>query len=84
MKEDIITNKERSSGLYNLALDRIKECGSSINEIIPFPKIFSKLCRSFSIKKREVWEVLFILRDFNMIRIVAGHGVVIKDDYEAT
>ena len=43
MKEDTITNKERSSGLYNLALDRIKELGShNKNEIIRFAAIMEK------------------------------------------
>jgi hypothetical protein len=81
MKKDTVTNKERTSGLYTLALDRIKELGSlNKNEIIRFPKIFSKLCRSFSIKKDEVWEILFILREFGKIKIVPFHGVIIEND----
>ena len=73
------TNKERTSGLYTLAFERIKECRSSLNEIIPFPKIFEKLCRSFSITKKESWEILFILKEFEKIKIVPYHGVVIED-----
>jgi hypothetical protein len=81
MEKATITNKDRTSGLYNLALNRIEELGSlNQNEIIPFPKIHEKICRSFSITKKESWEVLCVLRDFDKIKIVPYHGVVIKYD----
>ena len=69
-------NKERSFGLYGLAIKRIGECGGR-KEIIPFPVIFEKLCRSFSITKKEAWELLYLFREFEIIKIVCGHGVVI-------
>jgi hypothetical protein len=80
MKQTIIANKEGSNvfGLYSLALERIKECEEVNGKIIPFPKVFEKLCRSFQIKKPQCWEILFILRDFEMIEIVKFHGVRIK------
>lgn len=77
MNQETQTNKQRF-GLYNLALIRIEECKNS-KDIIPFPKIFQKLCRSFSISKKEAWEVLFILRDFGFIEIVPYHGIVLKN-----
>ena len=70
-------NKARE-GLYNIALRRIEECEKVKKEIISFPTIFEKLCRGFSIKKREAWEVLFILREFGFIRIVPFRGIVIE------
>ena len=81
MAKATITNKDRASGLYNLALNRIEELGSlNQNEIIRFPKVHEKLCRSFSITKKESWEILYILRDFEKIEIVPYHGVIIKND----
>ena len=45
--------------------------------IIPFPKIFEKMCRSFSITKQECWEVLFLLRDTGFIEINNKQGIKI-------
>jgi len=80
MKQQIIANKERVFGLYSLALIRIEECEKVKAEIISFPKVFEKLCRGFSIKKKEAWELLYILRDFDQIKIVPYHGVIVKNE----
>jgi len=65
-----------SQGLYGLFFNRLLEAKSkSQKEIIPFPALFEKLCRGFSIPKKECWEILFLLRDFGFIEIVCGHGV---------
>ncbi|MBS3088625.1 hypothetical protein J4402_02485 [Candidatus Pacearchaeota archaeon] len=77
MKKEILTNKSRF-GLYNLALERIDECQTSTGGIASFPDVFEKICRSFSIKKKEAWELLFMLRDFGMIEIVPFKGVIVK------
>ncbi|MBS3071163.1 hypothetical protein J4407_02585 [Candidatus Pacearchaeota archaeon] len=77
MNKQTLTNKERVFGLYSLALIRIKECEKVKGEIIRFPILFEKLCRSFSIKKKEAWELLFILSDFGFIEIVRFHGIKI-------
>lgn len=61
-------------GLYGLALQRLKECKVK-NGIIRFPEVFSKLCTTFSLKKKECWELLFLFRDFGLIKIICGHGV---------
>jgi hypothetical protein len=68
--------KERGFGLYGLALKRLEECGSH-NQIISFPDLFEKLCRSFQIKKREAWEILFLLRDLGFLKIVPTKGVTL-------
>ena len=74
MNKVTIANKDRAFGLYGLAFERIKQCGSN-NGIIAFPDVFEKLCRSFSIKKKEAWEILFILRDFGLLEVVPYHGI---------
>jgi hypothetical protein len=77
MKKETIANKDRAFGLYGLAFERIKQCKSN-NSIIAFPDVFEKLCRSFSIKKKEAWELIFVLRDFGFIEVVRFHGVIVK------
>lgn len=69
----------QSKGLYGLFLRRIKEIRyNSKSEIIPFPLVFQKLCVSFSMPKKECWEILFLLRDMNFIEIVPYHGIKIN------
>ena len=77
MEKQKASNKERAFGLYNLAFRRIEECQKH-RDVIPFPEIFEALCRSFSIKKKEAWELLYILRDFQLIELKPYHGVVVK------
>lgn len=68
-------------GLYSLFLERLNEAKeSSKKEIIPFPLIFEKLCRNFSITKQYCWEILFLLRDAELIEIIPFHGVKIKNE----
>ncbi|MBU0466932.1 MAG: hypothetical protein KJ718_00960 [Nanoarchaeota archaeon] len=65
-------------GLYGLFLERLEKAKASCKkEIIPFPKVFEKLCLNFSITKKQCWEILFILRDTGFIEIVPFHGVKI-------
>lgn len=78
MNKQITTNKSRLFWFYVLALERIEECERVKGEIISFPNLFLKLCRGFSIKKKDTWTLLFILRDLGFIEIVPYHGVVIK------
>jgi len=67
------------AGLYSILFRRLEEVRQECrNEIIPFPVIFSKLCRNFTISKKECWELLFLLKEFGFIEIVVGHGVRIK------
>ena len=66
------------SGLYGILFDRLenlKQNNNRKNEIIPFPDIFEKLCRNFSIKKPQCWDLLFLLRDLGFVEIITGHGV---------
>lgn len=75
MKEQLIANKDHSFCLYNLALTRIEECERIKGEIINFPKLFQKICRSFSIKKGDAWKLLYFFRDLQQIEIVPYHGI---------
>ncbi len=79
MKKTQTLLKERGFGLYGLALKRIEECKGASSKIIPFPVLFEKICRGFSIKKREAWEILFILRDSGFLKIVATKGVLLNE-----
>ncbi|MEK6850030.1 MAG: hypothetical protein AABX85_00465 [Nanoarchaeota archaeon] len=68
------------NGLYGLFMKRLEESKPKYQKgnIIRFPYIFQKLCTSFSMPKKECWEVIFILRDAGLIEIVPYHGIKIK------
>lgn len=69
----------RREGLYSILIRRLKELKvSTKKEIIPFSDVFGKLCRNFSISKKECWDILFLLRDVEIIEIVPFHGIKIK------
>lgn len=72
-----ITNKP---GLYSKLLVRLKEAEESIapmskKSYVSFPVVFEKICRGFSITKQEAWEILFLLRDVDLIEIIRFHGI---------
>lgn len=72
--------KKPEKGLYMVAYERLKELQTSDDsDVIRFPKVFEKLCSSFSIPKERCWDILFAFRDFGIIEIVKGHGVVVKE-----
>lgn len=65
-------------GLYGKLIQRLHEVHKEYRkDIIPFPHIFEKLCRNFSITKKECWEILFLLRDVGFIEIIPFHGIKI-------
>ena len=66
-------------GLYSILFRRLQELKqSSKKEIISFSDVFEKLCRNFSISKKECWEVLFIIREVGFIEIVPFHGIKVN------
>jgi len=71
--------KDNICFIYNIFIRRLKklreDCGKK--EIIPFPRIFERLCLLFSINKEECWNILFSLRDTGFIQIVPYHGIKI-------
>lgn len=64
-------------GLYILAFDRICEVNPNKNGIRRFPKVFQKLCATFSITKKSAWDILFFFRDLGFIQIVPYQGIKI-------
>jgi len=78
-KKQTLANKQgRIFWLNSLALKRISECPASNGGIIPFPDIFEKLCRSFQIKKKDAWKLIYLFRDLGFLKIVCGHGVILN------
>lgn len=72
MKKQIVIYKGR--GLYGKFLSRLKELetevrGISKERFIPYSYIYLKLCRNFSMKKRELKEIIFFLRDLGILEI---------------
>lgn len=77
MQITLIANK---GGLYNKLLSRLEEAANSIRGVsqrdyIPFPIVFEKICRGFSIKKAEAWNCLFMLREFGFIEVIKFRGI---------
>lgn len=71
----IIIKKANKSGLYTLALWRIKKLRSSPDGIIRFPNVFESLGRSFQINKSDIWELLFLFREFGFVDLVRCQGI---------
>ncbi|MHA1703922.1 MAG: hypothetical protein ACTSWK_16835 [Promethearchaeota archaeon] len=66
-------------GLYGLLFQRLNELKEkSRKEIISFPDVFEKLCRNFSMTKKQAWEILFLLQDFGLIQVITGHGIKVN------
>jgi type II restriction/modification system DNA methylase subunit YeeA len=59
------------SSLYGVDLleDNVLECRQRLL------RVFEKLCRNFSITKRECWEILFLLKEVGFVEIVPFHGI---------
>lgn len=73
-------NKIRQLGevFTSIFVQRIMSCGDPNKEIIGFPRLFSKICTSFQISKKQAWTLLYYLSDAGVIQIVCGHGVKIN------
>jgi len=68
-----------NESLYGLAFKRLQNCQPSFSGIIRFPIVFQRLGASFSLPKREVWNLLFVLRDFGLIKFVKCQGIRITE-----
>ena len=67
--------------MHNLLLRRLLELDKEANPrsgIIRFPVVFEKLCRNFSVNKKDAWEILFHLSELKVIRIVPYQGIVVN------
>jgi len=72
MKKQILVNIPR--GLYGIFCIRLLEIEKRLNthsekKFIPASYIYEKLCKNFSLKKSEIREILFFLRDMNLLEI---------------
>jgi hypothetical protein len=61
--------------LNMLVIQRMGELPRSPSGIIRFPAVFEKLCRNFSINKKQCWELLFSLKEQGFIEIVPYQGI---------
>ena len=69
------------SDLHTILLKRLTELSKDANPrsgIIRFPAVFEKLCRNFSVNKKDAWEILFHLSELKVIRIVPYQGIVVN------
>ena len=70
------------TGLYGLALSRLMELEKFADHrsgIIRFPVIFDKICKSFQMNKMQAWDLLFLLSDIGIIKIIPYQGIRIND-----
>ena len=70
----------KRTGLYTLTLDRLGKLNKTRNGIIRFPDVFEKLCSSHQMTKDQCWEVLLLMAEFDIIKIMPGHGIKINGD----
>ena len=75
------TQNNLQTGLYGILFQRLEEIRKQYHkEIISFPHLFEKICRNFSINKKQCWELLFLLKEFGLIELVRGHGIrIVKE-----
>jgi hypothetical protein len=70
------------SDLQSLLIRRLAELEKEANTrsgIIRFPVVFEKLCRNFSVNKKDAWGILFHLSELKVIKIVPYQGIVITN-----
>jgi transcription initiation factor IIE alpha subunit len=66
MKNKFVFKKDNISGLYGKLLIRIYEI-NKYGKSIDWSYFFEKLGRNFSIKKNEVREIIYLLRDIGFV-----------------
>jgi len=69
------TVKPVPKGLYGLFFQKLHTLPMTSGGIIMFPDIFRALSQIFPITKENSWEILFLMRDFGLIDVIAGHGI---------
>ena len=71
-----ILEKENINSIFeSIIIKRFHEIKPDFRGMIPFPKVFQKICASFTITKKDCWRLLFVLRDEGFIEIIPYHGV---------
>ncbi len=71
-------NEELS--LENIAYRRLKEVHSPLtpNAIVTFPIVYSRICSTMCLKKKDALSVLYRMQSKGMIEIIPFHGVRVK------
>lgn len=64
-----------NSIFFGIIEKRFKELRPDFRGMVSFPRVFQKICGSFTITKKECWKLLFVLRDQGLIEIVPYHGI---------
>jgi hypothetical protein len=68
-------------GVYGIVFRRIVELEKNANlksGIIRFPILFTKLCTSLQITKKEAWELIFLFSDLGVLEVIPYQGVRLK------
>ena len=73
MKQTLIANK---SGLWFLFLKRLYEIDYSKN-YIPYNIATEKICRNFSVNKKTFFELLAFCKEFSLVKLSCGHGILL-------
>ena len=77
-KEQKLENPARCFSLIGLAYERLREIKIRKDSgLIPLPHVFSKLCSSFSVPKKDAWHIIFNLADMGLIIFIPYHGIKI-------
>ena len=75
LKEVKIKNDIHYFNLNELALKRLKECKPNSNGVINFRNVRCKICRNFSIDKKQCMDLLKYFETIGKIKFVKQKGV---------
>jgi len=77
LKDGKIKNDIPYFNLNELAFKRLKECKPNSNGVINFKNVRSKICRNFSINKKQCMELLKYFEVIGKIEFVKQRGIKI-------
>lgn len=69
---------KNSFDLNDIAFKKLKECRTNREGTIPFKTIWSKICRNFSIPKKDCVELLKHFESLKKIEFVTQKGIKIR------
>ena len=75
LKEGKIKDDISYFDLNELALKRLKECKPNFNGVINFKKVRCKICRNFSINKKQCMELLKYFEANGKIEFAKQRGI---------
>lgn len=81
MKITLPANKQGNCKLlFKLKETEKKFPKNSKRTYLPFPEVFRKIGGSCGMKKEEIWEMLYLIRDLGLIQIIPYHGITLNYD----